>query len=260
MPNLEELTQVAGRYLVAHNQKFHSASTSGVISAPSGAVDHDDIQSRDEVQKAAIQCFLCKTFGHRALECKFRTKTQCYICDKLGHEAKRCWFVRRGTDGNTKITYKPATGEDKSKDEHSLQRGGRSSDSRDVSAGCLWSPTVCRSQRNTSYHKTVRSPTLEPRGRQRVSVITPILRTAVSESMPIANGWVGDARITAVRATECSGVIVKQQFVRRDQYNGHDGFINWSLALSKRYQFPVLTLTLLFFRRVGSAMSSRRHL
>ena len=43
-----------------------------------------------------------------------------------------------------------------------------------------------RSQRNTSYHKTVRPPTLEPRGKQRVSINTPIVRTAVSESMPIA--------------------------------------------------------------------------
>ena len=133
--------------------------------------------------------------------------------------------MRRGTDGNTKTTYKDAAGEDKSKDEHSLQRGGRTSDSRDVSAGCLWSPTVCRSQRNTSYHKTVRPPTLEPRGKQRVSINTPIVRTAVSESMPIAKGWDGDARITALRDIRCSGVIVKQQFVRHDQYTGHDGFI-----------------------------------
>ena len=97
LPNLEELTQAAGRYLVAHNRKFHSASTSCLISAPSGAVDHDDIQSREEVQKAAIQCFLCKRFGHRASECKSRIQTQCYICGKLVHEAKRCWLVRRET-------------------------------------------------------------------------------------------------------------------------------------------------------------------
>ena len=223
---MEELTQAAGRYLVAHNRKFHSASTSCLISAPSGAVNHDDIQSHEEVQKAAIQCFLCKRFGHRASECKSTIKTQCYyICGKLGHEAKRCWLVRRGTNGNTKTTYKAAAGEDKSKDEHSLQRGGRTRDSRDVSAGCLWSPTVCQSQRNTSYHKTVRLPALEPRGKQRVSINTPIVRTAVSESMPIAKGWVGDARIASLRDTGCSGVIVKQQFVKHDQYTGHDGFI-----------------------------------
>ncbi len=50
--------------------------------------------------------------------------------------------MRRGTDENTKTTYKAAAGEDKSLDEHSLQRGGRTSDSRDVSAGCLGSPRV----------------------------------------------------------------------------------------------------------------------
>ena len=137
LPNLEELMLAAGRYLVAHNQKFHFTSTSCLISVPSGAVGHDDIQSHEEVQKAAIQCFLCKRFGHRASECKSRIKTQCYICGKLGHEAKRCWLVRRGMDRNTKTTYKAAAGEDKSKDEHSLQHGGRTSDSKDVSAGCL---------------------------------------------------------------------------------------------------------------------------
>ena len=43
LPNLEELTQAAGIYLVAQNRKFHSASTSFLISAPSEAVGHDDI-------------------------------------------------------------------------------------------------------------------------------------------------------------------------------------------------------------------------
>ena len=87
------------------------------------------------------------------------------------------------------------------------------------------SPTVCQSQRNTSYHKTVRLSTPELGGKQHVTINKPIVRTAVSESMPIAKGWVGDARITALADTGCSGVIIKQQFVRHDQYTGHDGFI-----------------------------------
>ena len=53
------------------------------------------------------------------------------------------------------------------------------------------------------------------------------MRTAVSESMLIARNWVGDARITALRDTGCSGVTVKQQFVRHDHYIGHDGFIQF---------------------------------
>ena len=151
--------------------------------------------------------------------------------------------MRRGTNGNTKITYKAAAGEDKSKDEHSLQRGGRTSDSRDVGARCLWSPTVCRSQRNLSYHRIVRPPTLEPRGKQHVSIITPIVRTAVSESMAIAKGWVGDARITALRAIGCSGVIVNQQFVRHDQYTGNDGFIQLFDNCIKKVPIAVSMLT-----------------
>ena len=90
---------------------------------------------------------------------------------------------------------------------------------------------VCGLQQLVDHNETrlitrpLRPPTLEPRGEQRISIITAIVRTAVSESMPIAKGWVGGARITALKDTICSGVIVKQQFVRHDQYTGHDSFI-----------------------------------
>ncbi len=52
-----------------------------------------------------------------------------------------------------------------------------------------------------------------------------IVRAAVSESLPIVKGWVGDARITSLWNSGYSGVIVKQQFVRHEKYTGRDDFI-----------------------------------
>ena len=43
--------------------------------------------------------------------------------------------------------------------------------------------------------------------------------------MPIVEGRVGNTKVETLRDTGCSGVIIKQQFVREDQYTGEYGFI-----------------------------------
>ena len=45
------------------------------------------------------------------------------------------------------------------------------------------------------------------------------------EEMPIVEGRVGNTKVETLRDTGCSGVIIKQQFVREDQYTGEYGFI-----------------------------------
>ena len=43
--------------------------------------------------------------------------------------------------------------------------------------------------------------------------------------MPIVEGRVGNTKVQTLRDTGCSGVIIKQQFVREDQYTREYGFI-----------------------------------
>ncbi len=45
--------------------------------------------------------------------------------------------------------------------------------------------------------------------------------------MPIVEGLVGNAKVETLRDVACIGVIIKQQFVREDQYTGEYGFIQF---------------------------------
>ena len=71
----------------------------------------------------------------------------------------------------------------------------------------------------------VKSLMLEPKRDVLMSNNTQIVKIAMSKNMLFANGWIGDTKITTLSDTGCSGVIVKQCFVRQDQYTGHEGFI-----------------------------------
>ena len=82
LPDLRELTQAAGRFVTANNRNFYSA----IRCANLPRHQEQSITTTSnlaEVQKAAIQCFVCKKFGHRASEFRSRVKTRCYVCDKV---------------------------------------------------------------------------------------------------------------------------------------------------------------------------------
>ena len=100
-------------------------------------------------------------------------------------------------------------------------------ESEDVGAGCL-------SSRDESQLASV--PDLShynPRGYlvldsgERVSFVSSagIQKRTNRAEMPIVEGRVGNNKVETLRDTGCSGVIIKQQFVREDQYTGEYGFI-----------------------------------
>ena len=79
------------------------------------------------------QCFLCKRFGHRALECKERSSRRCFKCDKIGHEAQDCRNTIRTGESYVKSN---AASQD-------VESGEPLSDVRShkkISAGCMASP------------------------------------------------------------------------------------------------------------------------
>ena len=43
--------------------------------------------------------------------------------------------------------------------------------------------------------------------------------------MPVLLGRVGNRQATVLRATRCSGAVVKTQFVEKEQYIGKDGYL-----------------------------------
>ena len=151
----------------------------------------------------------------------------CYICSKLGYEARDRWPHQRGTAGDAKSRQKAATAIRKHRHEQGIQQEVQTRESQDVGAGCL-------SSRDQSQSASV--PDLSPynpRGYlvldsgERVPFVSSagIRKRTNRAEMPIVEGRVGNTKVETLRDTGCSGVIIKQQFVRQDQYTGEYGFI-----------------------------------
>ena len=96
IPNLMELAQVVERFLTAHNCKFYSVPTTHQSNPSLASREANCAQPKEALlENPGVQCYLCKKFGHKASECKFRPRRGCYICSKLDHEAKDCWSHQR---------------------------------------------------------------------------------------------------------------------------------------------------------------------
>ena len=138
IPNLMELAQVAERFLTARNRKFYSVPTTHQSNPSLASGEANCAQPKEaSLENPSVLCYLCKKFGHKASECKFRPRRVCYICGKLGHEARDCWSHQRGTAGDAKSKQKAATAIRKHQHEQGVQQEVRTRESEDVGAGCL---------------------------------------------------------------------------------------------------------------------------
>ena len=48
---------------------------------------------------------------------------------------------------------------------------------------------------------------------------------AIENQMPVTQGYVGEHKVTALRDKGCSSVIVKEKFVKQEQYIGKHGYM-----------------------------------
>ena len=138
IPNVMDLAQVAERLLTVHNRKFYSVPTTHQSNPSLSSGEANCVQPTEALlENPGVQCYLCKKFGHKASECKFRLRRGCYICSKLGHEARDCWSHQCGNAGDAKSRQKAATAIRKHQHEQGLQQEVRKRESEDVGAGCL---------------------------------------------------------------------------------------------------------------------------
>ena len=48
---------------------------------------------------------------------------------------------------------------------------------------------------------------------------------ATENQRPVTQGYVGEHKVTALRDTGCSSVVVKEKFVEKEQYIGKHGYM-----------------------------------
>ena len=102
LKSLEEVTEAADQFLTACNRQLHVTRlcATGEVSLDSGSVTHREGEVKS-VKPSGIQCFVCGRYGHKAIDCRDRTKRNCFRCGKAGHEARNCRSNPRA--GNTTV-------------------------------------------------------------------------------------------------------------------------------------------------------------
>ena len=86
--SLDELSELADRYLVAHARKLSTESK------PAEFKKRKAESSRFSTNQ---QCYSCSAFGHRSSECSV-TKRRCHLCNQFGHMGRFCSKLRNSVN------------------------------------------------------------------------------------------------------------------------------------------------------------------
>ena len=204
LKSLEELIEVADRFITARNKQLHVTQlhATGEVSLDSKSATHREGEVKS-VKPSGIQCFVCGRYGHKAIDLRGKTKWNCFRCSKAGHEARNCRSNPRA--GNTTVKSNCVVQKndrlDSATEAHGVSTGDLEESTDD---GCL----------------------LLANGKK-----VPLISSAVSEElsvngqcMPVSEERIGTAGVRVLRDTGCSGVIVKQKFIDT-QYTGHYGLM-----------------------------------
>ena len=170
----------------------------GEVSLDSGSATHREGGVKS-VKPLGIQCFVCGRYGHKAIDCRDKTKRNCFRCNKADHEARNCWSNPRA--GNTSVKSNCLVQKNDRLDSAAEAYGMSTGDlEKSTDNGCL----------------------LLANGKKVL-----LISSAVSEElsvngqcMPVSEGKIGTLRVRVLRDTAFSGVIVKQKFILDIQYTG----------------------------------------
>ena len=91
LKSLKEMPESADRFLTARNRQLYVTQlrATGEVSLDSGLATHREGEVKS-AKPSGIQCFVCGIYGHKAIDCRYKTKRNCFRCGKAGHEARNC--------------------------------------------------------------------------------------------------------------------------------------------------------------------------
>ena len=168
------------------------------------------------------QCFVCKKFGHRAAECIWKGKRKCFNCNKIGQEAKDCWFPPHSSVSNRPV-HKTGVAMEMSQEQGPAER-----EQSEISAECLMqggSPNQEVTDEGLRRYND-RGCVVWDTGKRVPFVSSACLgRAGAKKDISVVSGQIGEQAVTTLRDTGYSGVIVKQQFVKANEYTGRFGFM-----------------------------------
>ena len=153
--------------------------------------------SKESTHEKRIQCFNCKGYGHKASECRKparqepRAEKRCFLCDRSGHYA-RDWKVAGSKNGPIKA--------------------GAAQHGSSAFSGVGPELESCIQNNELLLANGTKLPIVKSGGSVTASL--------GKNKMPVVKGLVGNTAVETLRDTGCSGVVIRKQFVKEDQYTG----------------------------------------
>ena len=197
LENLEELTKTAEQFLVAHEKKLSSSSKPhNKLKVLSKGMNSPD-SSKESTHEKRVQCFNCKGYGHKASECRKparqepRAEKRCFLCDHSGHYARDCKVA-----GSKNGPFK----------------AGAAQHGSSAFSGVGPELESCIQNNELLLANGTKLPIVKSGGS--------VTESLGKNKMPVVKGLVGNTAVDTLRDTGCSGVVVRKQFVKEDQYTG----------------------------------------
>ncbi len=203
--SLEEVTKAADRILTSRKRQHYVTQLCATreVSLDSGSATHREVEI-NSVKPSRIQCFVCSSYGHKAIDCRDQSKRNCFRCSKVGHEARNCRSNPKA--GNTTVKSNCVVQKknrlDSATEAHGVSKGHLEESADD---GCL----------------------LLSNGKK-----VPLISSAMNEElsvnghcMKVSEGRIGTSGVRVLGDNRCSGVIVKQMFILDTQYTGRYGLM-----------------------------------
>ncbi|XP_071842666.1 uncharacterized protein [Apostichopus japonicus] len=198
------LSELADKYLEAHHRDLEKCVKSfqtnqGNGKKPDGNPNSQEYKTKivdageNRNTRSAIKCFVCGKLGHKANDCRQRFKAQSAVAtenakpDKLGSSDGSQKDHRSGQTANL-----------------CLMKQIKESDSYSINLACGHEIPI------------VSAACEEP------TDITEKILSDVKERMPVVEGYLKGRKVSVLRDSGCSGVIVRRDLISNDQLTGVD--------------------------------------
>ena len=200
--SLEDVARTAEQFLAAHRSKLHLQVKKTFKDKNNSKKIETNENTKEGKESSGLKCYNCGKMGHRSASCPSKAnseKKHCALCKRDGHSTKQC---RKYSEIRALVACC---------EEEDLGQ----QDTAEVSSVCHVETIGAPS----AIDDCIKDGMLCLKNGSWVPVLSATVLSR-DDRMPVRKGRIGDSIVKTLRDTGCSTVVVKQKFVKPEDYTG----------------------------------------